>query len=59
MPHCGNAIRKEDDGGEVEVECLCGHQFCFNCLCEFDYPCACLVWNLLKKMHEEESETLN
>ncbi|KAF8049614.1 hypothetical protein N665_2169s0004 [Sinapis alba] len=56
-PHCGNAIRKEDDGGEVE--CSCGHQFCFRCLCESHSPCSCLMWKLWSKKCEDESETLN
>lgn len=56
-PHCGNAIRREDDGGEVE--CSCGHQFCFSCLSESHSPCSCLMWKLWKKKCEDESETLN
>ncbi|KAJ4877869.1 putative E3 ubiquitin-protein ligase ARI3 [Raphanus sativus] len=56
-PHCGNAIWKEDDDGEVE--CSCGHQFCFKCLCESHSPCSCLMWKLWSKKCEDESETLN
>ncbi|KAF8110491.1 hypothetical protein N665_0083s0053 [Sinapis alba] len=63
-PHQGNAIRKEDDGGELEVECSCGHQLCFSCLCESHSCgqhslCSCLMRKLLKKKCEDESETLN
>ncbi|CAH8356573.1 unnamed protein product [Eruca vesicaria subsp. sativa] len=57
-PHCGNAIRREEDGGG-EVECSCGHQFCFSCLCESHSPCSCLMWKLWSKKCEEESATLN
>ncbi|CAN7125149.1 unnamed protein product [Brassica rapa subsp. narinosa] len=56
-PHCGNAIRKvDDDGGEVE--CSCGHQFCFTCLGESHSPCSCLMWKLWTKKCEDESESV-
>ncbi|CAN4105277.1 unnamed protein product [Withania somnifera] len=44
VPHCGNAIRIEDDEYCCEVECACGVQFCFNCLSEAHSPCSCLMW---------------
>ncbi|CAA7046605.1 unnamed protein product [Microthlaspi erraticum] len=57
VPHCGNAIRKED--GEGEVECSCGLQFCFGCLGEAHSPCSCLMWKLWSKKCADESETVN
>ncbi|CAM8974243.1 unnamed protein product [Rhodiola kirilowii] len=57
VPHCGNAIRVEDD--EVcEVECSCGLPFCFNCLAETHSPCSCLMWKLWKQKCQDESETV-
>uniref|UniRef100_A0A7N0T0Z0 RBR-type E3 ubiquitin transferase n=1 Tax=Kalanchoe fedtschenkoi TaxID=63787 RepID=A0A7N0T0Z0_KALFE len=57
VPHCGNAIRAEDD--EVcEVECACGLQFCFSCSAETHSPCSCLMWKLWKKKCQDESETV-
>ncbi|XP_059653950.1 probable E3 ubiquitin-protein ligase ARI2 [Cornus florida] len=57
-PHCGNAIRVEDDEC-CEVECSCGLQFCFNCLSEAHSPCSCLMWDLWTKKCRDESETVN
>ncbi|KAJ8541043.1 hypothetical protein K7X08_001859 [Anisodus acutangulus] len=42
VPHCGNAIRVEDDE-YCEVECACGKQFYFNCLCELHAPRSCVI----------------
>ncbi|KAE8008459.1 hypothetical protein FH972_004970 [Carpinus fangiana] len=57
-PHCGNAIRIEDDEF-CEVECSCGLQFCFSCLSEAHSPCSCLMWELWAKKCRDESETVN
>ncbi|PON76903.1 E3 ubiquitin ligase RBR family [Parasponia andersonii] len=57
-PHCGNAIRIEDDDFS-EVECSCGLQFCFSCLSEAHSPCSCLMWELWVKKCRDESETVN
>ncbi|KAF5745642.1 E3 ubiquitin-protein ligase ARI2 [Tripterygium wilfordii] len=57
-PHCGNAIRVEDDES-CEVECSCGLQFCFGCLSEAHSPCSCLMWELWVKKCRDESETVN
>ncbi|GKV24347.1 hypothetical protein SLEP1_g33972 [Rubroshorea leprosula] len=57
-PHCGNAIRVEDDEF-CEVECSCGFQFCFSCLSEAHSPCSCLMWELWIKKCRDESETVN
>ncbi|KAF3950749.1 hypothetical protein CMV_023535 [Castanea mollissima] len=57
-PHCGNAIRIEDDEF-CEVECSCGMQFCFSCLSEAHSPCSCLMWELWTKKCRDESETVN
>ncbi|KAG4973854.1 hypothetical protein JHK87_030675 [Glycine soja] len=57
-PHCGNAIRVEDDE-LCEVECSCGVQFCFSCLSEAHSPCSCLMWELWAKKCRDESETVN
>ncbi|KAI8028317.1 putative E3 ubiquitin-protein ligase ARI1 [Camellia lanceoleosa] len=57
-PHCGNAIRVEDDEF-CEVECSCGLQFCFSCLAEAHSPCSCLMWELWTKKCHDESETVN
>ncbi|GLU04378.1 hypothetical protein SLE2022_215280 [Rubroshorea leprosula] len=56
IPHCGNAIRVEDDG-LCEVECLCGVQFCFSCTSEAHSPCSCTMWELWSKKCRDESET--
>ncbi|XP_022772809.1 probable E3 ubiquitin-protein ligase ARI2 isoform X4 [Durio zibethinus] len=58
VPHCGNAIRIEDDE-LCEVECPCGMQFCFSCLSEAHSPCSCLMWELWSKKCQDESETVN
>ncbi|KAL5715100.1 RBR-type E3 ubiquitin transferase [Ranunculus cassubicifolius] len=58
VPHCGNAIRVEDDE-YCEVECACGQQFCFNCSSEAHSPCSCLMWELWTKKCKDESETIN
>ncbi|KAK8564405.1 hypothetical protein V6N13_005370 [Hibiscus sabdariffa] len=57
-PHCGNAIRVEDDEF-CEVECSCGVQFCFSCLSEAHSPCSCMMWELWMKKCRDESETVN
>ncbi|KAL1215756.1 putative E3 ubiquitin-protein ligase ARI1 [Cardamine amara subsp. amara] len=57
-PHCGNAIRAEDDK-LCEVECSCGRQFCFSCLSQTHSPCSCLMWELWRKKCRDESETIN
>ncbi|KAK9074034.1 hypothetical protein SSX86_006629 [Deinandra increscens subsp. villosa] len=57
-PHCGNAIRVEEDEF-CEVECSCGNQFCFSCLCEAHSPCSCAMWELWTKKCRDESETNN
>ncbi|GAB2291336.1 Probable E3 ubiquitin-protein ligase ari2 [Dionaea muscipula] len=58
VPHCGNAIRVEDDEF-CEVECTCGQQFCFSCSSEAHSPCSCLMWELWTKKCRDESETIN
>ncbi|KAK6159430.1 hypothetical protein DH2020_006744 [Rehmannia glutinosa] len=58
IPHCGNAIRVEDDEF-CEVECSCGLQFCFSCLSEAHSPCSCSMWVLWTKKCRDESETVN
>lgn len=59
-PHCGNAMRKlQDDDGYDEVECSCGLQFCFSCLCESHSPCSCLMWKLWNEKCVNESESIN
>ncbi|KNA13293.1 hypothetical protein SOVF_118030 [Spinacia oleracea] len=58
VPHCGNAIRVEEDD-YFEVECACGHQFCFGCSSEAHSPCSCLMWELWLKKCQDESETVN
>ncbi|KAF4386572.1 hypothetical protein F8388_006527 [Cannabis sativa] len=58
VPHCGNAIRIEDDV-VCEVQCTCGVQFCFNCLSETHSPCPCFMWALWVKKCQDDSETLN
>ncbi|GJR95531.1 probable E3 ubiquitin-protein ligase ARI2 [Tanacetum coccineum] len=57
-PHCGNAIRVKEDEF-CEVECSCGNQFCFRCLCEAHSPCSCAMWQLWTKKCRDESETVN
>ncbi|XVF45814.1 hypothetical protein PTKIN_Ptkin02bG0237100 [Pterospermum kingtungense] len=57
-PHCGNAIRVEDDEF-CEVECSCGVQFCFSCLSKVHSPCSCIMWELWTKKCRDESETVN
>ncbi|CAN6544207.1 hypothetical protein ACFX13_035485 [Malus domestica] len=57
-PHCGNAIRVEDDQF-CEIECSCGLQFCFSCLLQAHSPCSCLMWELWAKKCRDESETVN
>lgn len=58
IPHCGNAIRIEEDE-LIEVECACGKQFCFSCLCEAHSPCSCQMWDHWLKKCVDESETVN
>ncbi|KAK9113196.1 hypothetical protein Scep_020715 [Stephania cephalantha] len=58
VPHCGNAIRVEDDK-YCEVECACGFQFCFSCSSEVHSPCSCIMWELWTKKCLDESETVN
>ncbi|KAG7579304.1 IBR domain [Arabidopsis thaliana x Arabidopsis arenosa] len=57
-PHCGNAIRVEDDE-LCEVECSCGFQFCFSCSSQAHSPCSCAMWELWRKKCYDESETVN
>lgn len=57
-PHCGNAIRVDEDEF-CEIECSCGNQFCFSCLCEAHSPCSCAMWALWTKKCRDESETVN
>lgn len=58
VPHCGNAIRVEDDE-LCEVECPCGMQFCFSCTNQAHSPCSCIMWELWSKKCQDESETVN
>ncbi|XP_049355455.1 probable E3 ubiquitin-protein ligase ARI2 [Solanum verrucosum] len=58
VPHCGNAIRIEDDEYCCEVECACGVQFCFNCLSEAHSPCSCLMWKLWMKKCKNDGKTV-
>ncbi|KAH8950911.1 hypothetical protein BDL97_10G110100 [Sphagnum fallax] len=58
IPHCGNAIRVEGEP-YCEIECICGQQFCFNCMAEPHSPCSCHMWTLWDKKCKDESETVN
>ncbi|TVU46077.1 hypothetical protein EJB05_05595 [Eragrostis curvula] len=47
VPHCGRAIRVaagESEAPLCEVECLCGHSFCFRCAARAHSPCPCAMW---------------
>nr|XP_043607986.1 probable E3 ubiquitin-protein ligase ARI1 [Erigeron canadensis] len=59
VPHCGNAIRIENDDELCEVECVCGVQFCFSCSSEAHSPCSCEMWELWTMKNKDESETVN
>ncbi|BBG94949.1 RING/U-box superfamily protein, partial [Prunus dulcis] len=59
VPHCGNAIRIEDDELLCEVECACGLQFCFKCLSKAHSPCSCRMWELWCQKCQDESVTVN
>ncbi|ONI32775.1 hypothetical protein PRUPE_1G384900 [Prunus persica] len=59
VPHCGNAIRIEDDELSCEVECACGLQFCFKCLSKAHSPCSCRMWELWCQKCQDESVTVN
>ncbi|KAJ7538006.1 hypothetical protein O6H91_11G031000 [Diphasiastrum complanatum] len=58
IPHCGNAIRIECEP-YCEVECICGHQFCYNCLQQAHSPCSCHMWQLWTRKCLDGSETTN
>ncbi|KAF3665082.1 putative E3 ubiquitin-protein ligase ARI2 [Capsicum annuum] len=58
VPHCGNAIRIEDDEYCCEVECACGVQFCFNCLSEAHSPCSCMMWRLWMTKCKNDGKTV-
>ncbi|CAK9178574.1 unnamed protein product [Ilex paraguariensis] len=58
VPHCGNAIRVEDDE-YCEVECACGLQFCFRCSAEPHSPCSCLMWEFWTKKCKDELVTVD
>ncbi|KAK4256489.1 hypothetical protein QN277_009341 [Acacia crassicarpa] len=57
VPHCGNAIRVEEE--VCEVECCCGLQFCFKCLSEIHSPCSCQMFELWANKCRDESESVN
>ncbi|XP_054789863.1 probable E3 ubiquitin-protein ligase ARI2 [Prosopis cineraria] len=60
VPHCGNAIRVDDQEDELcEVECCCGLQFCFGCSSEAHSPCSCLMWEIWSNKCKDESATVN
>ncbi|CAL8988756.1 unnamed protein product [Prunus brigantina] len=59
VPHCGNAIRIEEDELLCEVECACGLQFCFKCLSKAHSPCSCRMWELWCQKCQDESVTVN
>ena len=63
VPSCGNAIAVlEGDHVYCEIQCVCGHQFCFYCLAEPHSHCSCFIWELWnKKCHDESNNwiTLN
>ncbi|XP_024515823.1 probable E3 ubiquitin-protein ligase ARI1 [Selaginella moellendorffii] len=56
VPHCGNAIKVEG-GPYWEIECLCSHQFCFNCLKLPHSPLSCSLWELWERKCKDDSET--
>lgn len=58
VPNCGNAVRVEENVYR-EIQCTCGHQFCFSCLCQPHSPCSCIIWELWDKKCQDESETKN
>ncbi|KAK4429121.1 putative E3 ubiquitin-protein ligase ARI2 [Sesamum alatum] len=59
VPHCGNAVRVENDEYCSEVECACGLQFCFSCSSEAHSPCSCLMWELWLQKCKDESEVVD
>ena len=42
-----------------EIQCTCGHQFCFSWLCQPHAPCSCIILELWDKKCQDESETKN
>ncbi|KAK3146714.1 hypothetical protein QOZ80_3BG0270750 [Eleusine coracana subsp. coracana] len=46
VPHCGHAIRASsgESAPLCEVECPCGHGFCFRCAAPAHSPCPCAMW---------------
>ncbi|PSC75216.1 putative E3 ubiquitin-ligase ARI1 isoform X2 isoform A [Micractinium conductrix] len=60
VPHCGRAVRSKDLN--CEVDCACGHKFCFAC-CEAQHsPATCDMlgdWSRRMKDGSETSSWLN
>jgi ariadne-1 len=56
-PKCNHAVYFEA-GGQIDIECVCGHRFCFSCLEEAHSPCPChLVGKWLEKNRSDKENT--
>ncbi|KAJ4788092.1 RING/U-box superfamily protein [Rhynchospora pubera] len=58
-PPCGHAIRVGlPSDPYCEVECVCGTQFCFNCLSKAHSPCTCHIWDMWVKRCEVQGQNI-
>ncbi len=54
-PKCDRAIQY-DVGGAIDVDCICGHRFCFGCLEEAHAPCPCFVVKKWIRKNKSDAE---
>ena len=53
-PNCGACIRSTNKSS-IEIDCVCGTNFCFRCLRQGHRPCSCLMTELWEKRDNEDS----
>eukprot|EP01006_Ploeotia_vitrea_P037404 TRINITY_DN66126_c0_g1_i1.p1 TRINITY_DN66126_c0_g1~~TRINITY_DN66126_c0_g1_i1.p1 ORF type:complete len:673 (-),score=102.88 TRINITY_DN66126_c0_g1_i1:1202-3199(-) len=58
-PHCGNCVRIYAVGKLEDIQCTCGHSFCFNCLNQVHTPATCLMASKWVAKCKDDSETAN
>ena len=57
-PHCGSCIKKLCDEDLHYVKCVCGSEFCFQCVQEPHFPATCKMYQEFLKIAKDTSKTV-
>lgn len=59
-PFCGFVVKIVDDVSiqQLDVECECGHRFCFACQANAHFPATCKMYDKWKRVISEDAASI-